>query len=220
MTWAYFRPIPVKMAFQDETVVSSQETVQDSEPENEEEYTEEELRLFRRRMNQGWRMLSSVIDMGAAVSTIGALLSTPCSPSDSDRPLKWALSLLSDLSKRGGSGCQEAIYTASQFLVKYDPRDVEEEFEEYDWAKLIPFGLFSSSPGLLTADYNQLAPVVKGLINDCAHVEAVRPLLLEEATTGWVYDRLVQIWGEALRSVKIAWGDALPVSFRKFTAYT
>ncbi|KAI0087877.1 hypothetical protein BDY19DRAFT_907299 [Irpex rosettiformis] len=211
MTWAYFRPIPVKLAFQDdEVLVGSQDVVQDSEAESEDEYTEEELRLFRRRMNQGWRVLSSVIDMGAAVSTIGALLSVSDSPPNSDRPLKWALSLLADLSKRGGSGCQEALFTVSRLLSRFDSCVVEDEDSEYDWSKLIPIGLFSSNPGLLTVDYGQLAPVVKGLIHECAHIEEVRPLVLEEATTTWVYDRLVQIWGEALRGVRIAWGEAFP----------
>lgn len=213
MTWAYFRPLPVKLAFEDDELLgASQETVHDSESESEEEYTDEELKLFRRRLNQGWRVLSSVIEMGAAASTISALLSVPISPSDRDRPLRWALSLLSDLSKRGGFCCQEALFGVMQLLSRFDPRQSEQEdFGEYEWSKLLPLGLFSSNPGLLTVDYSQLPPVVKGLLKECAHIEEVRPLSLEEATLTWVYDCLMQIWGEALRGVKIAWGDSFPV---------
>ncbi|KAI0771396.1 hypothetical protein BC629DRAFT_1724895 [Irpex lacteus] len=160
MTWAYFRPLPVKLAFEDDEMLgASQET--------------------------GWRVLSSVIEMGAAASTISALLSVPISPSDRDRPLRWALSLLSDLSKRGGFCCQEALFGVMQLLSRFDPRQSEqEEFGEYEWSKLLPLGLFSSNPGLLTVDYSQLPPVVKGLLKEYL--------------------------GEALRGVKIAWGDSFP----------
>jgi hypothetical protein len=207
MTWAYFRPIPVKLSVHDDAAGDeSQDTAEDSEGE---EYSEVELQLFRRRITQGWKILSSMTDMGAAVSTIGALFTAEC-PSDNERRLRWGLSLLTELSKRGGYSCQEALWTVGQLVSRFSPNAPEDPVE-YDLSKLLPLGLFSANPGLLTTEYTALAPVVKGLIKECPHIDEVRVLTEEEIVTGWVYDCLMQVWSEGLRALKMSWGEPFPV---------
>ncbi|KAI0696009.1 hypothetical protein BC835DRAFT_1344167 [Cytidiella melzeri] len=212
MTWAYFRPLPIKLPHQqDEPTNESQETIEDSEGEADQEYTEDELRCFRLSMSQGWRVLSSMVDMGAAVSTIGALLTPASSPADSERRLTRALSLLTELSKRGGYSCQESLWTVAQLVSRYSPGGVDEDSGEFDWLKLLPFGLFSAMPGLLTTEFTSCAPVVKGLIGECAHTDEVRALTLEEITSERVYDCLMRVWSEGLRAMKLQWGEPFPV---------
>lgn len=221
MTWAYFQPLPARLPVEQDLSEDSQEAVQDSEDECSQDYTEEELRHCRQRMVAGWKILSSVVEMGAGVSTIAALLGPSLAGAESEKALRRALALLDDMSKRGGFSCREALLTVAQLVSRYrlaspkdEDRDAFADEDDFEWSlsKLLPLHLFSSNPGLLTVDYTSLAPIVKGIVAECPHVEEVRCLGQEEITTPYVFDCLIQVWMDGLSTLKIQWGDEFPVS--------
>ena len=90
------------------------------------------------------------------------------------------------------------------------PETVDEDWE-WNPMKLLPLGLFSANPGLLTAEYVSLASVVKPLFGDCPHVEDVRCLTRDELTTDWVFDSVIEIWKSGLIGVTCSWHGPLPV---------
>lgn len=186
MIWAYFQPALLKMPI---------------EGESEDEESEEDDDTFAILMNKQWKALVTIIDMGAGISTIGALVAT-----NDEGGLRRALALLKKMSKFGGQNCKDALDVACQLVAQ-----VEEELE-WDPMKLLPNPLFSTNPGLMTAEYNQLASTVRPILNMCPSAEDVRPLTEEELCQPYVFMGILNVWMEGLRNLKLFWGcSELPV---------
>jgi len=117
--------------------------------------------------------------------------------------------------RKGGPTCGEALQIVKRLIpdVSEDREDEElaMDAEEYDWADLIPKGIFTSSPGLLTVEFKSLSSVVKPIFDECPGIEDVRSLTREELSEDGVFKGLVRIWRESLRALEIV-GRADPPS--------
>lgn len=198
MTWAYFQPPMFQL----------------EDPETDEDEDEEADQLQKERYYQRIisvsKVLVSVVDMGAGVATVGALLAASSSIAVLDEfRLRRALKLLGMMSRKGGQACMDALDTACQ-LVSVD--ETTTTSYEWDWRKLLSPSLFSANPGLLTADWKTLAPAVRPAFDECAQVADVRTLTHEELSEDWVIDGLLTVWKEGLKTLKMPWGTEIPVS--------
>jgi hypothetical protein len=141
-----------------------------------------------------WRIVKSVVDMGAGVSTVAALLGKDA---NDDEDLKRAMALIKVMIKRGGQTCGDAMEMVRHFVT------CSTSDTEWDSNKLLPPALFSSSPGLLTAEYSSLVSVVRPIFDQCPQFDDVRSLTREELAKTWVFDGLIEIWKEGLSSLEI-----------------
>lgn len=217
MTWAYFRPLPVKLSMPDD------EDDEDTAVEEELEYTDEEKEQLRRHLVANWKVMRTVLDMGAGVSTVCALLGSGTTAAfDAEEGLERALALLKEMACKGASTCKEALDALAALVCSAAAGtttsvfDVPESLDD-DWEwnpmKLLPLGLFSANPGLLTVEYGALAQNVRPLFSDCAHVEDVRTLSRDELSMDWVFDAVIEIWKQGLGSFVCTWDSELPVRF-------
>ncbi|PCH40208.1 hypothetical protein WOLCODRAFT_136726 [Wolfiporia cocos MD-104 SS10] len=204
MVWAYFHePLEEIEESSDDDYEEKENTSQDEkdgEASQTEVDPEKAQQLYQQRMDSVWKIVHTIIDMGAGVSIIGALLGT--TPTDS-RNLKRALNVLRLMSLKGGHTCKDALDTAVHLVSMA-------EVAPWEPCKLLTPGLFSSSPGLLTADYKLLAQTVKPLFEDCAQVEDVRALTQEELSKDWVFSALLKVWQEGISALKLPWGTEIP----------
>lgn len=180
MIWAYFSPAHIK-------AVSDED--EEMEDETDEEKEKEELQYSKL-----WKVTCGVVDMGTGVSTVGALLST-----ESEENLRRAVVTLKTMSKNGGASCKDAMDVLCQLV----SQGTENEWEPM---KLLPNGLFSTNPGLLTTEYNQLAQAVRPILARCPGAEDVRALTDEELSQPWVFLGLLSVWKEGLKKLKLFWG--------------
>lgn len=199
MTWAYFHPPleELKTISEDNDMAEGEEDEDDLKLED----IETAKQVYMKRMNTVWKVVQSVVDMGAGVTTIGALLSQ--GPTD-ELSLRRALGVLRGMSKKGGHTCKDAL-DATVRLVSLEPQP------EWNAQKLLPLGLFSANPGLLTAEYKSLPQAVKPLFEQCAQMEDLRSLTKEELSVNWVFNSLLDVWKEGLSALRLTWGCELPV---------
>jgi hypothetical protein len=177
-------------------------------------------------VNQGretyWKVVRSVVDLGAGVATIAALLGDGENSTDED-DLKRTMALLNIMVTKGGQACSDAMEIVRHFVSPSTP-DCTNNNSNYDmsdpepWtlAKLLPPSLFSASPGLLTAEYKSLVNVVKPIFDQCHQLEDVRALKREEIATEWVFEELVGLWKEGLQLLEIPGDSETPVGFFGF----
>jgi hypothetical protein len=157
----------------------------------------EEKRQSAREMY--WRVVKSVVDIGAGVATIAALLSDDSSSStnDEDENLKRVMQVMRCMIKKGGQTCGEAMELLKIF-VSSDPCSPSPSSLEWNPNKLLPPSLFNTLPGLLSAEYKSLVSAVKPIFDQCPQLEDVRSLTREEIAKEWVFDELVDIWRKGL----------------------
>lgn len=158
-----------------------------------------------------WLGVRSVLDLGAGVSIIGALLATDVKPSllpktEIDPQLVYAIDILSAMSIKGGLTCKEAMDTLSR-LVSGKPHETK-----WDPLKLLPTDLFSTINGLQAADFTKLAQVLRPILNACPGVEDVRPLTTGEIADARVWLALADTWKDGLKSLQMSWEMDVPVS--------
>ena len=215
VAWAYFQSPPVKLV----------QASDDEDAEEEEvEYTDEEKQFHRKRRKTTWTVMRSVLDMGAGVSTLCALLGSAAGTVDSEEALERALGLLMEMTNKGGAVSKEALDTVAALVcgagstggstTVFDVPETLDDDWEWNPMKLLPFGLFSASPGLLTVDYGSLAGTVRPLFADCPHVEDIKSLSRDEIMLDWVFDAVIEIWKNGLTSLVCSWNGPLPVSFK------
>lgn len=150
-----------------------------------------------------WRVVKSVVDIGAGVSTVVALLNDNSSPSASDTEgnLRRVMQIMRGLIQKGGPNCAEAMDILKIF-VSVDARGPE-LVEEWHANKMLPSGLFNALPGILSVDYKVLATAVKPLFDECPHLDEVRALSREELATEWVFEELMDMWRKGLGSLEM-----------------
>ncbi|KAG0704222.1 hypothetical protein DFH29DRAFT_912360 [Suillus ampliporus] len=183
VAWAYFRSPP-------STVSNDENDVQDS--------NDRDVELLRENY---WKLLKSITDMGAGVSTVAALLGHDAE--DEDR-LRKALTLVKTMIRKGGQTCGDGMEIA-RILVNF-----ENTGENWSMNKLLPHSLFSSNPGLLTAEYKTLAGAVRPIMEECPQMSDVRSLTRDELSCGWVFDELIHIWRSGLACLELPEGSGTP----------
>jgi hypothetical protein len=150
-----------------------------------------------------WKLLKSITDMGAGVATVAALLGDD---SEDDDRLSKALTLVKAMIKKGGQTCGDGMEIARILVC------AENVGEAWNMNKLIPHSLFSSNPGLLTAEYKTLATAVRPILDECPQLSDVRSLTRDELSRGWVFDNLIDIWRSGLGCLELPEDSGPPVS--------
>lgn len=170
-------------------------------PRDEEDDDDDEGEKKRINVREAyWRVLKSVVDVGAGVATIAALLhnqSDDKEDEDEDANLKRVLEVMKCMIKKGGQTCGEAMDLLKIFVsfpIEHSPSNSA----EWTSTKLLPPSLFNALPGLLTAEYKSLVNAVKPVFEQCPQLEDVRSLTREEVAKAWVFDELVGIWRKGL----------------------
>ncbi|KAL4069879.1 hypothetical protein V8B97DRAFT_1887107 [Scleroderma yunnanense] len=183
ITWAYVQP-PSKH--------NSEEGGPDASMK------EQDTQLARENF---WKLVRSVVEMGVGVSTVTALISDEY---DDEDCLKKALELVKNMIHKGGQACEDGMEIA-RIMVSF-----ENPGGEWTQNKLLPHSLFSSSPGLLTAEYSGLSNVVRPIFEECPQFTDIRSLTREELSRDWVFDELIDIWKMALGSLRMPETYELP----------
>jgi len=142
--------------------------------------------------------------MGAGVATVAALLGDDSREEDS---ISKALTLVKAMIKKGGPTCGDGMEIARILT------NAENVGETWSINKLLPHSLFSSNPGLLTAEYKTLATAVRPILDECPQLSDVRSLTREELSLSWVFDSLIDIWRSGLACLELPEDSGLPVSF-------
>ncbi|OCH91627.1 hypothetical protein OBBRIDRAFT_752889 [Obba rivulosa] len=182
IAWAYFQPSPYDYV------------------EDPEESDREMREWYDGQMRRSWTLVPSVVDMGAGMATIATLLA---GEQTDDESLKRALSVLRMMSHKGGQSCKDALDIACQ-LVSLGSTN------EWNQQKLLPPGLFDANPGLLTVDYKNLPGVVRQIIEQCPQLDDVRSLTIDEMSTDWVFETMLEVWKEGLSNLRLAWNCEIP----------
>lgn len=212
LAWAYFRPPLPRRSDEEEDEVEEQ-AWEDERTTKPAAWTPGE---DMRRVDF-WKVVTTMVDMGAGVGTVGALLAHK---SEDMRSVSRAITLLEVMVTRGGNMCHDAVQTLCRLVSAPAPgakadevvRADEEGDLDWDWAKLLPSGLFSADPGLLTIDFASLSEEVRQVLKQTATVADVRALSAAELWMTGVMDGLIKVWRIALTQVCLSWDAELPVS--------
>ena len=210
LAWVYFRPPLPRRS--------------DEEEEDEEEWSDERTTTNARvwtqaeeaRRDEFWKIVATMVDMGAGVGTVAALLARK---SDDVRNVSRAIALLETMVQRGGNMCHDAVQTLCRLVStpggnssSPSSRESEADEEDWDWGKLLPSGLFRADPGILTIEFASLSEEVRKVIKQTATVEDVRALSAAELWRPGVMDGLINVWRTALTQVCLSSDAVLPVS--------
>ncbi|TBU29934.1 hypothetical protein BD311DRAFT_864373 [Dichomitus squalens] len=205
MTWAFCRPPHVKVAI---------DTESDGEDESA---TEEDVVSERRRhdevLRSNFKLLPSIVDMGAGVSTVGALLGQEVMD---DMSVIGALRVLRTMSRKGGVTCKDAMDLTRHLLSAASLAYGTTEESNWNHRKLLVHDFFSANPGLLTAEWKTLSSAVKPLIGQCPQISDVRTLSLDEISAEGMWDEFVAIWRDGLAVLRLSWGsEEVPTEVRE-----
>ncbi|KAI0301170.1 hypothetical protein B0F90DRAFT_1817185 [Multifurca ochricompacta] len=166
------------------------------------------------RRDEFWKVVATMLDMGAGVGTVGALLAHR---TDNPRMVSRVITVLEAMVQRGGNMCHDAVQTLCRLVSatsdassRSPSAGEEQEEEEWDWAKLLPTGLFSADPGLLTVDFGSLSEEVRPLLKQTPGVADVRVLTPTELWMPGVMDGLIKVWRTALTQVCLSSDAELP----------
>ena len=164
-----------------------------------------------------WKVVATMVDMGAGVGTVAALLARK---SGDVHSVSRAIALLESMVQRGGNMCHDAVQTLCQLVStpggaspSLSPHGGETDGDmDWDWGKLLPSGLFSADPGLLSIDFASLSEEVRKVIKQTPAVADVRALSAAELWMPGVMDGLIKVWRTALTQVCLSSDAVLPVS--------
>lgn len=186
IAWAYFQPaLPI-------------EDDEESEVDEESYMQQKQSRLAH------CKVMMSVVDYQAGVSTIAALLGDETSVGD--EPLQLSLNILQLMTLKAGNTCRDAIEALQQMA------SGAENAEPWNIKLLLPPKLFSANPGLLTADSKNLSKPVREVFDQLAMVNDIRSLTKEEMTKDWVLRGMMVAWRTALGCLEMEDSAELPVS--------
>ena len=91
--------------------------------------------------------------------------------------------------------------------------DEEEGDLEWDWAKLLPDGLFSTDPGLLTVEFTLLSKEVHQVLKQMPTMADVCMLSVTKLWMPGMMDGLIKVWQTALTQVCLILNAQLPISW-------
>jgi hypothetical protein len=233
LAWVYFRP-PLLRKREQEAKGGGEEEEEGEEHQQEWEDDEEErttntaaatdwTRAEEAQRDEFWKVVATMVDMGAGVGSVGALLAHK---TDDARSVSRGIAILDAMVQRGGNMCHDAVQTLCRLVsVRRGPLCEEEEEEgqddgeegrDWDWAKLLPTGLFSADPGLLTVDFAELSQEVRTVLKQTPTMVDVRALSAGELWMPGVMDGLIKVWRTALTQVCLSSDAELPVSVLSF----
>ncbi|KAI0927050.1 hypothetical protein AcV5_007689 [Taiwanofungus camphoratus] len=203
--WAYFHPplMDLRITAKDDDSFAEEDGRDEASEEDPEEAQKKYTRRYNRRLDSVWKIVQSVVDIGAGSALIGALLSRE---STDESNLKRALALLRAMSKKGGQTCKEAVQVACQLMTSWSCYQ-----RRWQLLHLLPRPLFCANPDLLTADFKLLPQTIKPLLTECADISNIRMLTKDEVTLEWVFDSLLDVLKEGLSSLQLSWGCEIPL---------
>ncbi|CAK5284065.1 unnamed protein product [Mycena citricolor] len=146
--------------------------------------------------------ISTVVEMGTGVSTIAALLED--TDSTADDMFERITTIFRAMTGKGGESLEAAIDTLER-MVCFEPAP-----SHWRWNRMLPRGLFSASPGLLTADFNALEGPVRAVNGQCPDLDDVRPLSREEIIDPVVFDAVIRLWKECIECISLRDSDGCP----------
>ena len=200
MTWAYFRPPHVRL-----TIDADTDGEDDSATEDD---ITTERREFDEALRSAYKYLPSLVDMGAGIGLVGALLGIEIFSTQ----VFDALRILRTMSRKGGQTCKDALDVTRYLLSSASIPDETTSEKEWDHRKLLVPDFFSANPGLLTAEWKTLSSDVKSLIEQCPHVTDMRTLTLDEITAPGLWEEFLAIWKDGLAVLRLKWGsEEVPV---------
>ncbi|KAJ6475044.1 hypothetical protein C8R47DRAFT_1143351 [Mycena vitilis] len=175
----------------------------DDESEVEEDDSKSKRKAIEAGRERFWtEIVATVVEMDVGVSTIAGLLEE--TESSIEDNVARVVTILKNVASKGYFS--SALETLMR-MVSFEPTETE-----WSWSKLLPRGLFSASPGLLTADFNALETPVRSIVAQCAGVSDVRSLTQEEVVQPAIFSKLVEVWRECLCHIGLQDDD--PVPFR------
>ncbi|KAF7298883.1 hypothetical protein MIND_00836300 [Mycena indigotica] len=178
-TWAYCQPLLPES--------------DDFEPENK-GGRRKLAKIEESRMELWTRLLQGMVDMGVGISTIAALLAE--TEHDMEENIGLAAGILKSMTIPGKNNHLPDAIDILARMVSYEAREMP-----WSWDKLLPRGLLSASPGLLTAEYTSLEAPVRTVLAQCPAVDDVRPLDREELAQSGTFDKLLGVWKECIACI-------------------
>ena len=172
--------------------------------DGESEVDDDGIRVQRKEARRiHFKVLQNAVECTAGISTIGAFLAEEPS---SDNPLGRSIEILQHMAGRPGKTCDDAMDVMQCMIARNNGAD-------YAWSSslLLPKSLFSSFPGLLTAEYKSLKEVVEPIFEQVPTAEDIRSLTSEEMSTPWVFKELMKTWWIVLCNSQAFDGSELPV---------
>ena len=187
LAWVYFQP-PLPVDSDDESEVDDDVRVQRKEA---------------RRIH--FKVLQNAVECTAGISSIGAFLAEEAS---GDNPLGRSIEILQHMAAKPGKTCEDAMDVMQCMISRNNGAD-------YAWSSslLLPKSLFSSFPGLLTAEYKSLKEAVEPIFEQVPTAEDIRCLTPEEMSTPWVFKELMRTWWIVLCNSQTFDGSELPVRY-------
>ncbi|KAI9449835.1 hypothetical protein F5148DRAFT_1338704 [Russula earlei] len=166
-----------------------------------------------------------ILDIGDGVNTVGALLAHK---SDDAHRVSRAIALLESMVQRGGNMCHEAVQTLCRLVstqcdtvpspqVKDNQEaEMNGDGDDSDWRKLLPKGLFSADPGLLTVDFASLSEEVHQVLKQTSTWAGVCALNAVELWMPGAMDGLIKVWRTALTQPELvqSWKGLLKAALR------
>lgn len=202
IVWSFFRPSPVSMGQDDDLDAGMMAKDYDG--------TDDELDLCglldalspreKKLRESYWTVVKGIVEWGSGVATIGSLLHLR---SDEEEDVKKVMHVLKALAKKSGYSAHDAI-DLMRFLLSDFHKQKESDPEGWQWSKLLPEGLFSANPGLLTADFETLEETVRPIVEGFELApEHVRPLTATELSFEGVWEDMVEVWLEMIEQVRL-----------------
>lgn len=190
LAWVYFQPpLPA-----------------DSDEESE---VDDEVRVQRKEARRiHFKMLQTAVECKAGVSTIGALLGEELSGDDA---LRRSIEILQYMAGKPGKTCEDAVDVMQCMVSSFE--NAHDDGADHAWSGslLLPKSLFSSFPGLLTAEFKSLKDVVEPIFEQVSTAEDIRRLTREEILTPWVFTEMMKTWWIVLGTSHTFDGSELPV---------
>jgi hypothetical protein len=191
VTWVYFQP-PLSVE-------------SDAESEIDEEIRERSQYARQAHL----KVMSSVVDCQAGVATIAALLADESPETSSDDALHPSIAILQAMTAKSGCTCIDGLETIRHMV---SSADAQQGGGGFNLGMLLPKGLFSANPGLLTTDFKNLSTAVRPMFDEMSVMEDVRCLTREEMSKEWVFKGLMEAWKTGLGYLELCDDAEVPVS--------
>lgn len=139
--------------------------------------------------------------------------SQECSVDD----LEFMMLSLKKTAEEGGDSTQRCLDVLDRLVNSRDLTDTfVDNWDDIIEDKLLPQGLFSTFPGLLSTDVKEISPVIEKLLVQHPSVDELRPFSKEESRLQCVWNSTRDIWIYCLEKLQLSDGESIPVSQRTF----
>ena len=116
--------------------------------------------------------------------------------------------------KHGGDSTQRSLEVLDRLMNGTDESTVYNEEWEADFdSRLLCKEMFSTAPGILTTELDQLAKSIERIMMKQPSIDEIRPFTPEEKCRPLIWTRAREIWYAVFEQVQMSENEALPVSF-------